>query len=56
MKKTRLKSCVKNTLIVLSLYSVIVVGVISLNARFEYLNNKKSTDSTSYYESVQTPR
>lgn len=56
MKKLRLKSWVKNILAIMLFYLVIVFGVITLNARFEYLNNKKSADSISYRESTQIPR
>ncbi len=56
MKKLKLKQWVKDTLVVMSLYSIIVLGVILLNARFEYLNQQKNTDSTSYHEPVQTNR
>lgn len=34
-------------------FSIIVFGVIALNARFEYLNKQKSADLISYHESAQ---
>lgn len=37
-------------------FSIIVFGIIALNARFEYLNKQKSADSISYHESTQLAR
>mgnify|MGYP007070198400 CR=1 FL=1 len=44
MKKLKLKQSVKNILGVILFYAIIVGGVIALNARFEQLEQQKSTD------------
>lgn len=44
MKKLRLKSWVKNALIVISLYSILVVGILAIGARNEYLEQQKSAN------------
>lgn len=56
MKKLRLKSWVKDCLGFILFYSVIVIGIIALNARFEYLNQQKSTAEYSYEPAVQMSR
>lgn len=44
MKKLRLKSWVKNTLIVISLYSILVAGTLAIGSRNEYLEQQKSAN------------
>ena len=56
MKKLKLKSWGKDTLGIMLFYSIIVFGVLALNTRFGYLNNKKSVDSIGYRKSTQMPR
>lgn len=48
MKKLRLRESVKNVLSVIALYTLIVVGVIAINARLDYLQENdqiKNADS-----------
>ena len=42
MKKNKLKQGVKDVLGILLFYLILVLGIIALNARFEYLNQQKS--------------
>lgn len=56
MKKLRLKSWVKDALAIMLFYSIIVFGIIALNARFKYLNQQKSTAEYSYQPAVQMSR
>ena len=42
MKKLKLKESVKNVLVVILLYGIIVFGVIALNKRMEQINNFNS--------------
>lgn len=44
MKKLRLKESVKDILGIILFYSVLVIGVILLNARMGELNQQKSAD------------
>lgn len=53
MKKLKLKKWVINTLILVTFYSTIIVGVIAVNARLKKLNQIKSADIISYHESAQ---
>lgn len=52
MKKLRLKSWVKNALIVISLYSILIVGTLAIGARNEYLEQQKSANPVT--ETVST--
>ena len=49
-RKLRLREPVKDLLAALLLYGVIVLGVIVLNARIEYLNNIQSDKEITTYE------
>ena len=50
-KKLRLREPVKDLLAALLLYGVIILGVIVLNARIEYLNTIQSVEEITTYES-----
>ena len=50
-RKLKLREPVKDLLAALLFYGVLVLGVIVLNARIEYLNTVQSNEEISAYES-----